>query len=44
VLDDRFYVQRGPLTIEDIIEGLEVSLPDPKFLDETITYVESLGH
>ena len=43
MLDDRFYVQRGPLTIEDIIEGLEVSLPDPKFLDETITYVESLA-
>ena len=38
MLDDRFYVSRGPFTIADIVEGLEVKLPDPKFLDETITY------
>ncbi len=38
MLDDRFYVSRGPLAIADLIEGLEVSLPDPKFLDEQIAY------
>lgn len=43
MLDDRFYVSRGPLTIADIIEGLEVMLPDPKFLDETITHTSPLS-
>lgn len=42
MLDDRFYVSHGPLTIADIIEGLEVELPDPKFLDETISHVAQL--
>jgi len=42
VLDDRFYVSHGPLNISDIIEGLEVTLPDPKFLDEVITHAAQL--
>lgn len=36
MLDDRFYVAHGPLTIADIIEGLDVSRLDPPFLDEEI--------
>ena len=43
MLDDRFYTSKGPLTLQDIIEGLEVTLPDPKFLDETITHPARLG-
>ena len=43
MLDDRFYTSKGPLTLHDIIEGLEVKLPDPKFLDETITHPARLS-
>lgn len=42
MLDDRFYVSNGPLTIADLIEGLEAVLPDPQFLDETITHLAGL--
>lgn len=42
MLDDRFYVSHGPLTVADLIEGLEVTLPDPKFLDETISHAARL--
>ena len=42
MLDDRFYVSHGPLLISEIIEGLGVTLPDPKFLDETISCMTRL--
>lgn len=42
MLDDRFYVAHGPLTIADIIEGLDVSRLDPPFLDAEITHPSSL--
>lgn len=43
MLDSRFYFSYGPLTLADVIEGLEAKLPDPKFLDEIITHVSSLS-
>jgi len=36
VLDERFFIKLGPISIADIIAGLEAELPDPKFLDEMI--------
>jgi len=36
MIDTRFYISRGPLTLADLIEGLAAQLPDAKFADEEI--------
>lgn len=38
MLDERFYISHGPLSLSDIIEGLKAELLDPKFYDELITH------
>jgi len=37
MIDTRFYVPRGPLTLADLIEGLTAELPDAKFGEEEIS-------
>ena len=37
MIDTRFYISRGPLTLADLIEGLAAELPDAKFADEEIS-------
>lgn len=41
MLDERFYISHGPLSISDIIQGLKAELLDPKFNDELITYASA---
>ena len=36
MLDDRFYIAHGPVSLQDLIMGLEAELLDPKFQDEMI--------
>jgi UDP-3-O-[3-hydroxymyristoyl] glucosamine N-acyltransferase len=44
VLDERFFTKLGPISIADLIMGLEATLPDPKFLDEMIECISELSH
>lgn len=37
MIDTRFYISRGPLSLADLIEGLAASLPDAKFGEEVIS-------
>ena len=37
MIDTRFYIPRGPLTLAELIDGLAASLPDAKFGDEMIS-------
>ncbi|MEP3891538.1 MAG: UDP-3-O-(3-hydroxymyristoyl)glucosamine N-acyltransferase [Hellea sp.] len=37
MIDTRFYISRGPLTLAELIDGLATSLPDAKFGDEIIS-------
>ena len=37
MIDTRFYIQHGPLSLADIIEGLTAELPDAKFGEEEIS-------
>ncbi|WP_026942101.1 UDP-3-O-(3-hydroxymyristoyl)glucosamine N-acyltransferase [Hellea balneolensis] len=36
MIDTRFYISRGPLSLGDLIQGLEAELPHAKFSDEEI--------
>ena len=36
MIDTRFYISRGPLSLADLIEGLAAQLPDSKFGEEMI--------
>lgn len=42
MVDPRFYSDLGPLPLGDLIKGLAVILPDPKFFDEPIKSVAKL--
>jgi len=37
MIDTRFYISRGPLSLADVIDGLAATLPDAKFRDEEIS-------
>lgn len=37
MIDTRFYISHGPLSLADLIEGLAAELPDPKFGEENIS-------
>ncbi len=37
MIDTRFYISHGPLTLADVIEGLAAELPDAKFGDEKVS-------
>ena len=37
MIDTRFYISRGPLSLADLIEGLSAELPDAKFGEEEIS-------
>ena len=37
MIDTRFYISHGPFSLADIIEGLAVELPDPKFAEEDVS-------
>jgi len=43
MIDTRFYIPRGPLSLADLIEGLAAELPDAKFQDEMISSGEILS-
>jgi len=42
-VDTRFFLSHGPLTLADIISGIEAHLPDSTFSDEEITSVAPLN-
>ena len=37
MIDTRFYILHGPFSLADLIEGLAVELPDPKFGEEDVS-------
>lgn len=37
MIDTRFYIPHGPFSLADLIEGLAVELPDPKFGEEEVS-------
>jgi len=43
MIDTRFYRTMGALPLSDLIEGLAVDLPDPKFGDEMISAASTLA-
>jgi len=43
MLDTRFYINKGPFSLAELIEGLDVELPDAKFADEMILSVSKLS-
>lgn len=37
MIDTRFYISRGPLSLSELIDGLAANLPDPKFGEDMIS-------
>lgn len=37
MIDTRFYISRGPLTLADLIDGMAAELPDAKFGEEEVS-------